>query len=111
MFELQRKLLVEVVEPTLRSEVLHGRSDEALRHFERGLDLDPGRGAGIEDGDGAGKYRREEIDHPYGDEKLRPYRPVIPELLQHASIVSTTRCPLPQHIVVNMGAIPIFGGR
>ena len=74
----------------MRGEVLHGGGDEALRHFERGFDLDPRRRAGIEDGDSAGEKCRKEIDHPHGDEKLRPYRPVIPELLQHAWIVSTT---------------------
>ena len=86
MLELQGQLLIELAKPVLRGEVLHGGGDEALRHFERGFDFDPGRRAGVKDGDGAGQERRKEIDHSHGDEKLRPYRPVIPKLLQHASI-------------------------
>ena len=108
MLELQRQLLIELAQAPLRGEVLHGGGDEALRHFERGFDLDPGGRAGIEDRDGAGNDGRKEIDHSHGDEKLGPYRPIIPKLLQHAAIVSTTRCVLPQHIGVNVGAIPIF---
>ena len=90
MLELQGQLLIELAQAFLRGEVLHGGGDETLRHFERSLDLDPGRRPRVKDRHGAAENRREEIDHPHGDEKLRPYRPVIPKLLQHAPIVSTT---------------------
>ena len=41
VLELQGQLLIELAEAVLRGEVLHGGGDEALRHFERGFDLDP----------------------------------------------------------------------
>ena len=104
----KRQLLIELVQAALRGEILDGGGDEALGHFERGLDLDPRRRAGIEDRDGAGEKCRKKIDHPHRDKKLGADRPVIPKLLQHAWIVSTTRCAPPHHIGVNLGAIPIF---
>jgi hypothetical protein len=67
----------------LSREILHGRDDEALSHFEGRLDLDPGGGPRIHDGDGASKKSGEEIDDPDGYEKLGADRPLIPKLLQH----------------------------
>jgi hypothetical protein len=69
-------------------ELPHRRGNEALGDLERGLDLDTGRGAGIEGRNDPGKKRRDKIDDSYRDEKLGPDRPVIPKLLQHDSIVS-----------------------
>ncbi len=90
MLELQRQFLIELREPSLRGQILHGRGDEALRHFQRGFHLDPRGRAGVEDRNRAGKQSGEKIDHSHRDEKLGSDRPVIPKLLQHASIVSAT---------------------
>ena len=83
MLELERQFLIELGEPVLRREVLHGGGDEALGDFERGFDLNPGGGAGIQDRDRAGQKRGEKIDHTYRDEELGADRPLIPKLLQH----------------------------
>ncbi len=88
MLELERQFPIEVGESALRGEVLHGGRNEALRHFERSLDLDFGRRAGIENRDRARQNRGEQVDHAYRDEELGADRPLIPKLLQHGSIVS-----------------------
>src|SRR5262249_22202991 len=93
LLELKGQFRLELVEPVLIGQILHGRSDEALGDFERGFDLDAGRGAGIDDGDDPGEKRCDKVDGTYRDEKLSPDRPVVPKLLQHASIVSH-RLPL-----------------
>ncbi len=89
MLELERQFLFERGEPALRGEVLQGGGDETLRHLERGFDLDPGGRAGIEDRDGAGQQRGEKVDDPHRHEQLGADRPLVPKLLQHASIIST----------------------
>ena len=93
MLELERQLLLELVQAVFGCEFLHGRGDKALSNFERGFDFDAGRGARVDDGDDPGEKRRNKIDGAYGDQKLRPDRAVIPKLLQHGSIVSTPALP------------------
>ena len=67
MLELERQLLLELVQAVLGCEILHGRGDEALSNFERGFDFDAGRGARVDDGDDPGEKRRNKIDGAYGD--------------------------------------------
>jgi hypothetical protein len=93
MLELERQFLVELAEPVLCGEILHGRADKALGDFKGGFDFYASRRTRVEDRDDPGEKRRDEIDGPYRDEKLGPDRPVIPKLLQHDGIVSTPALP------------------
>ena len=70
MLELERQLLIELADLSLRIEILHGSLDETLGNLERGFDLDPRRRTGIEDRDRAGHEGRKKIDHSDGDEQL-----------------------------------------
>jgi hypothetical protein len=59
-----------------------------LGDFERGLDFDARGGPRIEDRDGAGEKSGKEVDRSNRNEELRPDRPLIPQLLQHAALQS-----------------------
>ncbi len=82
MLQLQGELLVELIELPLRGEVLDGGADEALGDLERGFDLNPSGGAGVEDRHRTTGDRGEKVDGAHGDEKLGADWPVIPEPLQ-----------------------------
>src|SRR5581483_6677745 len=85
MLELERQLLVELVDLSLSAQVFDGGFDETLGDLERGLDLDPGCGARIKNGHDPRDDHGKKIDRPDRHEKLRSDRPVIPKLLQHDS--------------------------
>ena len=93
MLELKRQLLIELVSLALGFQVPHGRFDEALSNLQSGLDLDPRRGARVQDRDAAGDERGKKIDRSNGEEKLGSDRPVIPKFLQHGSQVSRALTP------------------
>jgi hypothetical protein len=95
MLELKRQFLIEPISLAVRAQILDGCFDETLGYFEGSLDLDPRRGARVEDRDAAGEKRGKKIDRCHGEEKLRSDGPVIPKLLQHESQVS--RAPMPPH--------------
>ena len=93
MLELKRQLLIELVSLALGFQVPHGCFDEALSNLQSGLDLDPRRGARVQDRDAAGDERGKKIDRSNGEEKLGSDRPVIPKFLQHGSQVSRALTP------------------
>ena len=95
MLELKRQFLIEPVSLAVGFQVLHGCFDETLSNLESSLDLDPRRGARVEDRDATGEERGKKIDRSNGEEKLRSDGPVIPKFLQHESQVS--RAPMPPH--------------
>ncbi len=83
MLQLQWKLILQLIAFAPRIEVLDGGGDEALSHFERGLDLDARGGPGVEDRHRNGEQRCEEVDQADRDEKLSADWPIVPKLLQH----------------------------
>jgi hypothetical protein len=93
ILEVKREVLVELSVFVAGRDVLQGRGDEMLGDFERGLDLDARGGSRIEDRDGAGEKGGKEVDRPNRNEELRPDRPLIPKLLQHAALQSHRHWP------------------
>jgi hypothetical protein len=93
ILEVKREVLVELSVFVAGRDVLQGRGDEMLGDFERGLDLDARGGSRIEDRDGAGEKGGKEVDRPNRNEELRPDRPLIPKLLQHAALQSHRQWP------------------
>ncbi len=80
-FSCKGSYCVELIELSLRREILGGGSNKALGNLERGLDLDTRRRSGIEDRNPARSNGGEQIDRAHRDEKLGSHRPVVPELL------------------------------
>ena len=83
LLQLQRQHFVHLTELILCRQIFKGGRDEALRDFERCLDLNTCRGTGIKNRNGAAGERGKQADRANRNQELGADRTIVPKPLQN----------------------------